>query len=89
MHLNSQLLLTKFKSPDTLRVFFFLVQMLRYNCNNCVYIKQNEIAKKLKISSRQTVNRVMKPLIEEKLIFKIKSGYRINTDVISIGSNQK
>ena len=89
LHLGSRLLLTKFKSPDTLRVFFFLVRELKYVGNNCVYIKQEKICKELEMSSRQAVNRVMQPLVEKKLISKIKGGYRINSDLVSIGSGKK
>ena len=90
LNLNSPVLLIKFKSPDTLRIFFFLVQKLRWNCNNCVYIKQEELVKKLNMSNRQSVGRAMRPLFEKNMIKRISGGgYRLNSNIVSIGSSNK
>jgi len=68
------------KSLFAIKLFWFLVQNVKLENNNCVFVKQQVMADKFKVS-RQALRKPLIELVRLEAIKKIKNGYMVNPSV--------
>ncbi len=70
----------EFRTVLAMKVFYFLVQEVKLDNRNCVFVKQGDIGKKFGVT-RQSISKAMKELREMEAIRNVNGGYMVNPNI--------